>query len=124
MVRLSAAMGTSKPTEKAPSFEVVLTVAYLGCNIAAELLYIPQLVRVIREPEASKGLSLITWGGWCCTSLVSLAYMWFALGDWPASLMTGTNTIFLILTTAFLLLRRAQGFRTLDLLSYLRDTPN
>ena len=87
---------------------MVLTVAYLASNILAEALYVPQLVKVIRDPEAAKGLSLTTWLGWTFTSCVSLAYAWFDLRDWPFALMTAINVMFLVMTSGCILFRLFQ----------------
>ena len=75
---------------------MVLTAAYIGCNIVAEVLYVPQLVQAMRDP---KGLSPTTWFGWTGTASVSLAYAWFGVHDWPFALMTAVNLIFLAMTS-------------------------
>lgn len=82
---------------------MVLTIAYLGANVLAEVLYLPQLIKVVRDPEAAKGLSLTTWLGWTFTSTISLLYACFSVRDWPFALMTATNLIFLVLTSACIL---------------------
>jgi uncharacterized protein with PQ loop repeat len=92
---------------------MILTTAYLGANIFAEVLYLPQLVKVIRDPESTRGLSLATWLGWTFTSTVSLAYACFGARDWPFALMTGVNLAFLALTSTFILRVRFNARRSL-----------
>lgn len=86
-----------------------LALAYLSSNVIAEALYVPQLVRVVRNPEAVDGLSPTTWFGWTFTSLISLGYAWFDVHDWPFALATAVNLVFLILTSVCIVIRKCKS---------------
>lgn len=92
--------GGSSPSRRTIYRITMLTLLYIAANIAADVLYVPQLLRVMRDPDSAAGLSLITWAGWCFTSLVSTAYILAYSPQWPLIATFSTNLTFQILITA------------------------
>lgn len=53
---------------------MILTVLYVGVSSLAALSFVPQIMRLWRNPDLRAGLSLPTWGGFTCASMISLLY--------------------------------------------------
>lgn len=59
----------------------LLSGLYAVAGIAACACYLPQLRRLLCEPEARRAMSLATWGGWLAVGVVSLVYAIVVVGN-------------------------------------------
>lgn len=53
----------------------VLPLAYMTFNVGSDVLYVPQVLKLINHPRSCVGFSLVAWIGWTMTSAVSMIYM-------------------------------------------------
>lgn len=63
------------------SSALILTLLYSGNVLLAVFAYIPQIYKIIKNPEGHTGNSLWAWFLWTYTSLVELVYGIFILKD-------------------------------------------
>lgn len=68
-------------TDTAPAMEEVLTVLYAFVPVVSAAGWVPQIVRLLRQPDLGEGLSLPTWAMWAATGVVGLLYSAFVGQD-------------------------------------------
>lgn len=54
--------------------EQLLSVLYGASGIAASALYVPQIIKYHRDPDARRSISLLSWGGWIAIAIVTILY--------------------------------------------------
>ncbi|MCR6631419.1 MAG: hypothetical protein NVV74_15985 [Magnetospirillum sp.] len=57
-----------------------LSALYAASGMAACACYGPQILRMVRQAEARRAMSLAAWGGWLAVSLVGLVYATVVVG--------------------------------------------
>lgn len=58
-----------------------LAVLYVAANALSLVAYLPQLYKLLKQPSARVGLSLLTWGWWTVGALIELIYASDAVHD-------------------------------------------
>jgi hypothetical protein len=69
--------------------EHFLSVLYGASGIIASALYLPQILKYHRSPEARDSISLLSWGGWIAIAMVTILY----------ALLVVKNTLFAAVVT-------------------------
>jgi hypothetical protein len=54
--------------------EHFLSLLYGASGIIASALYLPQILKYHRHPEARNSISLLSWGGWIAIAMVTILY--------------------------------------------------
>jgi hypothetical protein len=67
---------------------IVLTV----CNGARVL--VPQIVRLVLDPDGSKGVSCLTWRDFAAANLCTVVYALVVVADWNMAAVLGVNLVF------------------------------
>lgn len=75
------------------TFADVLSTLYAASGIAACGCYGPQILRLWRNAEARRAMSLASWGGWLCLSLVAVLYATVVVGQGEMQMVTGLNAL-------------------------------
>ena len=73
--------------------EQVLSVLYGISGIAASALYVPQILKYHREPEARLSISLLSWGGWIAIAVVTILYALYVVKSALFATVAGLNVI-------------------------------
>lgn len=55
--------------------------------------YLPQIIQLIRSRSYAEGISLVTWGIWSSTWVISLLYGYLCLADARFCLVAATNLL-------------------------------
>lgn len=72
-------------------FNAVLTVLYTLAGIAACLCYLPQLHLLLRDAEARRAMSLLSWGGWFGGSGITALYAMVVVAEPEMVAVAGLN---------------------------------
>lgn len=59
--------------------EHLLSLLYGLSGLASSALYIPQILKYRRDPEACRSISLLSWGGWIVIACITLMYALFVV---------------------------------------------
>ena len=59
--------------------ENVLSLLYGLSGLASAALYLPQIMKYRRDPEARRSISLLSWGGWIVIACITLLYALFVV---------------------------------------------
>lgn len=73
--------------------EQVLSVLYGISGIAASALYVPQILKYHRDPEARLSISLLSWGGWIAIAVVTILYALYVVKSPLFAMVAGLNVI-------------------------------
>lgn len=73
--------------------EQVLSVLYGASGIAASALYVPQILKYHRDPEARRSISLLAWGGWIAIAVVTILYALYVVKSHLFAMVAGLNVI-------------------------------
>ncbi|HJV74431.1 MAG TPA: hypothetical protein VJ654_09435 [Noviherbaspirillum sp.] len=73
--------------------EQVLSVLYGISGIAASALYVPQILKYHRDPEARLSISLLSWGGWIAIAIVTILYALYVVKSLLFAMVAGLNVI-------------------------------
>jgi hypothetical protein len=71
--------------------EQVLSLLYGASGVAASALYIPQIFRYHRDPEARLSISLLSWGGWIAIALITILYALYVVKNPLFAAVAGLN---------------------------------
>lgn len=82
------------------SIAEVILFAYGGCNALRVVSYVPQIVRIVRDREGARAISLSTWWLWISANATTALYAWVNLGDAPLALLNALNTICCLVVVA------------------------
>jgi hypothetical protein len=69
----------------------MLTALYAAGGAICFLLYFPQVLKYLRCRESRKGISVLTWGGWVCMSIVTSLYAAIVVQDITFLFVSGLN---------------------------------
>lgn len=75
------------------TFADALSTLYAASGIAACGCYGPQILRLSRSAEARRAMSLASWSGWLCLSLVAVMYATMVVGQGEMQLVSGLNAL-------------------------------
>jgi hypothetical protein len=73
--------------------EQVLSVLYGASGIAASALYIPQIIRYHRDPNARQSISLLSWGGWIGIAFVTILYALYVVKSPLFAMVASLNVV-------------------------------
>jgi hypothetical protein len=93
-------------------FAELALLAYACCNALRVFSYIPQIVRIARDCEGAKAISLATWGLWVAANGSTVLYAWINLGDVPLALLNGFNTFACVIVMALTVWKRRLSSNT------------
>lgn len=95
------------------SVESAITLLYLTVPVISSIGWVPQIVRLVRNPSLGLGMSLPTWGTWSFTGLVSLLYSIVVVGDIPLIVTMSVNAAGQIVVFGYALAARVANKRTM-----------
>ena len=84
--------------------------AFTACNTLRVVAYLPQLIRIARDPDGARAISYATWGLFGLSHLSTVAYAITALGDWRLAFIFSLNAAAcgaILLTTLYKRIRFA-----------------
>lgn len=59
--------------------EHLLSLLYGLSGLTSSALYLPQILKYRRDPEARRSISLLSWGGWIVIACITLMYALFVV---------------------------------------------
>lgn len=62
-------------------------------NAARTVAYLPQIVRIYRDPNGAKAVSVMTWLLFASANVATVAYAVFVSGDWLVATIFCLNTV-------------------------------
>lgn len=71
--------------------EQILSVLYGASGIAASALYVPQILKYHRDPDARMSISLLSWGGWIAIAMVTILYALYVVKSTLFAAVAGLN---------------------------------
>lgn len=93
--------------------EQVLSVLYGVSGVAASALYIPQILKYHRDPDARLSISLLSWGGWIMIALVTILYALYVVKSQLFAMVAALNVMAQITVLFYGLNARFGKHRTL-----------
>lgn len=86
----------------------VLTWLYALVPVVSALGWAPQVWRLVKDPSSAAAMSVVTWGVWSLTGIVSLAYVTVVVSD-PLLVVTFfVNAVGQVTVCAYALAARAR----------------
>ncbi|GAB3545373.1 hypothetical protein GCM10027343_21700 [Noviherbaspirillum agri] len=73
--------------------EQILSVLYGASGIAASALYVPQILKYHRDPDARVSISLLSWGGWIAIALVTIMYALLVVKSHLFAMVASLNVV-------------------------------
>lgn len=73
------------------SMEQILSVLYGASGVAASALYVPQILKYHRDPDARMSISLLSWGGWIAIAIVTILYALYVVKSHLIAMVAGLN---------------------------------
>lgn len=61
----------------------ILTPLYLLTSSCTALIFLPQILRLLAHPEMRASMSLLTWGSFSVSSIITVCYAAFRVADGP-----------------------------------------
>lgn len=73
--------------------EQVLSVLYGASGVAASALYVPQILKYHRDPEARRSIALLSWSGWIAIAAITILYALYVVKSPLIAMVAGLNAI-------------------------------
>lgn len=73
--------------------EQILSVLYGASGVIASALYLPQILKYHRDPEARRSISLLSWGGWIAIACVTILYALYVVKNHLIVMVAGLNVL-------------------------------
>lgn len=70
---------------------IILEILYGSCGVLAAVSYGPQILKMMRSPDARRGQSALTWSGWLFTSFITVLYAAVVVKKYEMIAGTGAN---------------------------------
>ncbi|WP_293809271.1 hypothetical protein [uncultured Bosea sp.] len=67
--------------------------AFALCNAVRALAYLPQILRIIQDPDGARAISCATWSLFAISHLTTVAYALLAAHDWTMAAVFGVNAL-------------------------------
>jgi len=90
-----------------PNVAELILFAYGACNGVRVFSYAPQIVRIARDCEGARAISLSTWWLWIAANATTALYAWVNLGDAPLALLNVLNTMCCLIVVGLTVWKRA-----------------
>jgi len=87
------------------------TAAFTLCNAVRALAYLPQILRIIQDPDGARAISCATWSLFAISHLTTVAYALLAVHDWTMAAVFGGNALACALIICLTLLKRRRAQR-------------
>lgn len=81
--------------------EQVLSVLYGASGVAASALYVPQILKYHRDPDARKSISLLSWGGWIAIAAITILYALYVVKSPLIAMVAGLNVMAQLMVLAY-----------------------
>ncbi|POR53092.1 hypothetical protein [Bosea psychrotolerans] len=69
------------------------TAAFTLCNAVRALAYLPQILRIIQDPDGARAISCATWSIFAISHLTTVIYALLAAYDWTMAAVFGANAL-------------------------------
>ena len=92
----------------------VITYLYLIVPFVSTAAWVPQLVKLVKQPSSREGMSVPTWALWTFTGWVSVAYVAIVVFDMLLLVTLTLNALGQTVTLVFALLGAARASRHKD----------
>jgi hypothetical protein len=69
------------------------TAAFTLCNAVRALAYLPQILRIIQDPDGARAISCATWSLFAISHLATVIYALLAAHDWTMAAVFGGNAL-------------------------------
>lgn len=69
------------------------TTAFTLCNAVRVLAYLPQILRIIQDPDGARAISCATWSLFAISHLTTVVYALLAVHDWTMAAVFGGNAL-------------------------------
>ncbi|CAH1679846.1 conserved hypothetical protein [Hyphomicrobiales bacterium] len=69
------------------------TAAFTLCNAVRALAYLPQILRIIQDPDGALAISCATWSLFGISHLTTVVYALLAVHDWTMAAVFGGNAL-------------------------------
>lgn len=82
------------------------TAAFTLCNAVRALAYLPQILRIIQDPDGARAISCATWSLFAISHLTTVAYGFLATPDWTMAAVFAGNALACAVIISLTLLKR------------------
>lgn len=89
-----------------PDAAELILLAYGACNAVRVVSYVPQIMRIARDREGARAISLSTWWLWIAANATTALYAWTNLGDAPLALLNALNAMCCIVVVTLTMWKR------------------
>ena len=87
------------------------TAAFTLCNAIRALAYLPQIVRIVQDPDGARAVSCATWSLFAISHLTTVLYALLAAHDWTMVEVFAGNALACTTIIGLTLLKRRQEQR-------------
>lgn len=87
------------------------TAAFTLCNAVRALAYLPQILRIVQDPEGARAISCATWSLFALSHLTTVAYALTAAHDPTMAAVFGGNALACAMILGLTLLKRRREQR-------------
>ncbi|WP_293795352.1 hypothetical protein [uncultured Bosea sp.] len=87
----------------------IATTAFTLCNAVRVLAYLPQILRIIQDPDGARAISCATWSLFAISHLTTVVYALVAAHDPTMAAVFGGNTLACLLILGLTLFKRRQA---------------
>ncbi|WP_460452543.1 hypothetical protein [Alsobacter sp. SYSU BS001988] len=82
--------------------------AFAACNAARIVAYVPQILRIVKDPEGAKAVSLGTWGLFAGSNVTTVAYALTIVEDLRMAAVFSVNAAACVTIFCLTVARRRQ----------------
>lgn len=83
--------------------------AYTLCNALRVFSYVPQIVRIARDQEGARAISLATWWLWIAANASTVLYAWINLSDVPLAILNAFNVLACLIVVGLTIWKRCSS---------------